>query len=85
MNAAMITALISLLGTLIATFGSMITGAKLMNYRIDQLEKKVEKYSGMIERFYQAESHIEELRDDVCDIKRGKNRKTQTAEHTKTK
>ena len=61
--------LFSLLGTLIGTFGGILTGTKLMNYRIDQLEKKVEKHNNIIERMYRAEGHIEELQHDVRDLK----------------
>ena len=69
MNEAILTALLSLLGTMMGTFGGIITGTKLMNYRIEQLEKKVEKHNNVVERMYQAEGHIEELQHDVCDIK----------------
>jgi len=61
--------LFSLLGALIGTFGGILTGTKLMNYRIDQLEKKVEKHNNIIERMYRAEGHIEELQHDVRDLK----------------
>lgn len=38
-------ALISLLGTLIGTFGGITVSSKLTNYRIEQLEKKVDKHN----------------------------------------
>ena len=69
MNEAILSALFSLFGTLIGTFGGIITGSKLMNYRIEQLEKKVEKHNKVVERMYKAEGHIEELQHDVTDIK----------------
>lgn len=69
MNPEMITSLFSLLGSLIGTFGGILAGAKLMNYRIEQLEKKVEKHNNVVERMYKAEGHIEELQHDVRDIK----------------
>ena len=34
-------ALITLVGTLIGTFSGIVVGTKLINYRIEQLEKKV--------------------------------------------
>jgi hypothetical protein len=58
-----------LIGTLVGTFGGIITGTKLMNYRIQQLEKKVEKHNNVVERMYKAEGRIEELQHDVKDIK----------------
>jgi hypothetical protein len=69
MDTAMLTALLSLFGSLIGTFGGIITGTKLVNYRIEQLEKKVEKHNNAVERLFKAEGHIEELQHDVREIK----------------
>jgi hypothetical protein len=69
MNEAMLTALFSLIGTLVGTFGGILTGSKLMNYRIEQLEKKVEKHNNVVERVFVAEGNITELQHDVKDIK----------------
>lgn len=69
MSEAILIALFSLIGTLVGTFGGIITGTKLMNYRIQQLEKKVEKHNNVVERMYKAEGHIEELQHDIKDIK----------------
>lgn len=62
-------ALLSLLGTLIGTFGGIVTGSKLMMYRIEQLEKNVEKHNGVIERTYKLEGEVLELQHDIRDIK----------------
>lgn len=53
-----IVALISLLGTLGGTFGGILTSAKLTNYRIEQLEKKVEKHNNFAERIPVLEEKI---------------------------
>lgn len=53
-----IIALISLLGTLGGTFGGILTSAKLTNYRIEQLEKKVEKHNNFAERIPVLEEKI---------------------------
>ncbi len=45
MNDVIITSLISLVGTLVGTFGGILVSSKLTNYRIEQLEKKVEKHN----------------------------------------
>ena len=50
MSDTVIVALISLIGTLGGTFGGIIVSAKLTNYRIEQLEKKVEKHNNFAER-----------------------------------
>lgn len=52
MNDVVIVAIISLIGTLGGTFGGILTSSKLTNYRIEQLEKKVEKHNNVVERVY---------------------------------
>lgn len=46
-----IVGLLSLLGTILGSFGGM----KLMTYRIEQLEKRVDKHNHVIERTYDLE------------------------------
>lgn len=67
MSDVVIVALISFAGTVIGAFA----GSKLSNYRIEQLEKKVEKHNNLIERMYKAEGQIVELQHDVKDLKAG--------------
>ena len=55
MSEGVIVALVSLLGTLFGTFGGIVTGTKLTNYRIEQLEKRVEKHNHLVERTYELE------------------------------
>ncbi len=50
MQIEIITALISLCGAALGTFGGIITSARLTAYRIQQLEKKVEKHNSVMER-----------------------------------
>lgn len=57
MTEAIIVAVLSLLGTLGGTFGGILTANKLTNYRIEQLEQKVEKHNKVIERVYNLEKH----------------------------
>jgi len=59
MSETIIIALISLFGTLFGTFGGIITANKLTIYRIEQLEKKVEKHNSVIERTYNLEKKDE--------------------------
>ena len=48
-------ALISLVGTFGGTIGGILTSNKLTGYRIEQLEKKMEKYNNLIERTFRLE------------------------------
>ena len=52
MESTIVIALISFAGTLMGTFGGILTSNKLTNYRIEQLEKKVEKHNKVVERVY---------------------------------
>ena len=55
MNEALIVAVISLLGTLGGSLGGILVANKLTNYRVEQLEKKVEKHNQVVERVYKLE------------------------------
>lgn len=61
MDANVILSVLSLLGTLIGSLGGILVANKLTNYRIEQLEKKVEKHNNVVERFYKLEVRVEEL------------------------
>lgn len=69
MSDTVIVGLLTLLGTLIGTFGGIITASKLTNFRLERLEQQVSKHNGMIERMYAAEGSIAELQHDVRDLK----------------
>jgi aromatic ring-opening dioxygenase LigB subunit len=59
MTDTLIVAVISLFGTLAGTFGGILTSSKLTGYRIEQLEKKMEKHydltNNLVERVYRLE------------------------------
>ena len=59
MSESVVVALISLVGTLGGTFGGILVSNKLTNYRIEQLEKKVDKHNQVIERVYALEKELE--------------------------
>ena len=65
MEDTIVVALISFVGTLIGTFGGIITANKLTNYRISQLEKKVEKHNSVIERVYQLEKGEAVIEEEI--------------------
>ena len=55
MESTIIIALISFAGTLLGTFGGIVTSNKLTVYRIEQLEKKVEQHNNVVKRVYELE------------------------------
>lgn len=60
-----IVALISLAGTLIGSLGGILTASKLTTYRIQQLEKKVEKHNNVIERVYNLEKDEAVIKEEI--------------------
>lgn len=50
--------IISFLGTAIGTFGGIIAANRLTTYRIEQLEKQVERHNKVIERTYALEKNV---------------------------
>ena len=65
-----IVALISGVFTLIGTVLGIMASAKMTNYRIEQLEKKVEKHNNVVERTYKLEGRMSECEHDVRDLKK---------------
>lgn len=61
-----VVAVLSLLGTLIGSFG----GTQLIKYRIEQLEKKVEKHNSVAERTYLLEEKIKVANHRIDDLER---------------
>ena len=55
MSDTVIIALISLGGTLFGSFAGIVTSGKLTNYRISELEKRVDKLHGLIEKTHNLE------------------------------
>lgn len=50
MATEVIVALITLVGSAIGTIGGILITNKLTTYRLEQLEKKVDKHNGVMER-----------------------------------
>lgn len=55
MSETIIVALMSFAGTVIGSIFGILAANKLTNYRIEQLERKVEKHNNVIERVYKLE------------------------------
>ena len=56
---------ISFLGTALGTLGGIVAANKLTVYRIEQLEKKVEKHNNVIERVFAIEKHEAVLDEEI--------------------
>lgn len=64
--------LVAILGMVGTGFGSMlgvVAASKLTQYRLKQLEEKVNKHNSIIERTYKLEGEVTECQHDIRDIK----------------
>lgn len=68
MSGDVILALIAFAGTLVGTFGGIMTANKLSNYRIEQLEKKVEKHNNLVERMVVVENSVKSAHHRIDDL-----------------
>lgn len=57
--------LLSLAGTLIGSLAGILAANRLTNYRIEQLEKKVDKHNGLVDRMYRCEQHAQVLDEQI--------------------
>lgn len=62
--ATIIVGLLSLIGTCVGSWG----GLKLMSYRIEQLEKKVDKHNHFAERMPVVEEQIKVMNHRISDL-----------------
>ena len=65
MDSTIVIALISFVGTLLGTFGGILTSNKLTTYRVEQLEKKVEKHNNVVVRVYELEKEKAVFEEDL--------------------
>lgn len=65
MSEVVIVSIISLIGTLAGTFGGIMTSNKLTGYRIEQLEKKVERHNNVVERVFRLEDNDRLLEEKI--------------------
>ena len=66
MDDVILVALISFAGTVLGSLFGIIAANKLSNYRIEQLEKKVEKHNNLIERVYELEKKEAVLDEEIA-------------------
>ena len=80
MNTEIWVALLALVGTIVGSGSGVMISNKLVNYRIEQLEKKVDKYAERDDEVIRTQAvmkrdletafiRIDELRDEVNKIK----------------
>ncbi|MBR0445714.1 MAG: hypothetical protein IIX23_00295 [Oscillospiraceae bacterium] len=70
MSEAMIVALLGFAGTLLGSLFGVLAAQKLTQYRLSQLEDKVNKHNNLIERTFKLEGRLDEAEHDIRDLKK---------------
>ena len=70
MSEAVVIALITLGGSGIGSLCGIIISSKLTTYRIEQLEKKVDKHNTVIERTYILEEQMKVANHRIADLEK---------------
>lgn len=68
MSTELLVALLALAGTIIGSFTGILVANKLVNFRLEQLEKKVEKHNNLVERIAMAEYDIKIIKFRIDDL-----------------
>ena len=71
MDSNVIIALISMTGSLIGTLGGILVSARMTTYRIEQLERKVDKHNNFAERMPVVEEQIKVINHRIEDLEKG--------------
>lgn len=69
MSDVVMVAVIGLVGSGIGSLSGILVSSKLTNYRIEQLEKKVEKHNNVVERTFKLEGQMREAEHDIVEFK----------------
>lgn len=69
MTPEVLNALISAIAVIVSGLISAVVSNKLMAYRIEQLEKKVDKYNSVIDRTYHLEAQVEVIENEIDNLK----------------
>ena len=69
MSETIIVALLGFAGTLVGSLFGILAAQKLTQYRLSQLEEKVNKHNNLVERTYVLEGQMVEVQHDIKDLK----------------
>ena len=70
MTEAVIVAILGFAGTLLGSLFGVLAAQKLTQYRLAQLEEKVNKHNKMVERTFILEGQMKEVQHDISDLKK---------------
>jgi hypothetical protein len=70
MSDAVIVAILGFAGTLLGSLFGVLAAQKLTQYRLSQLEEKVNKHNNLVERTFKLEGRMDEAEHDIKDLKK---------------
>ena len=76
MTEAIIVAILGFAGTLVGSLLGVVAAQKLTQYRLSQLEDKVNRHNNLIERTFKLEGRMDEAEHDIRDLKSYQDRKS---------
>ena len=65
MSDPIIVALIGVVGSLLGSLIGVLVSSKLTQYRLEQLEKKVDKHNHVVDRMYAIESRVDIIDEKI--------------------
>ena len=65
MTETIVASLVGVIGSFLGTLAGIMINTKLINYRIEQLEKKVDKHNQVIDRVYVLEKHEAVINEEI--------------------
>lgn len=68
MEKEIIVAIVSMIGTVVGSFGGIVTSTKLTSYRLEKLEQKVDKHNSFAERMPVLEEQIKVINHRIDDL-----------------
>ncbi len=74
MDSEILVALLSLAGTLLGSLGGVLASSKLTNYRLSQLERKVDRHNGFGEKIPVLEEKLKVVNHRLDDLEGVMNR-----------
>lgn len=78
MGTEILVAVLAFAGTVLGSLFGVIAASKVTNFRLQALEKKVDKHNQVVERMYKLEAQMKTANHRISDLER------HTQEHTKT-
>ena len=69
MSEAVFVAVLGFAGTLTGSLFGVLAAQKLTQYRLGQLEEKVNRHNNLIERTFRLEGRMDEAEHDIRDLK----------------